>query len=91
MTRKDLEDFKALPLPARKAAGWLSLGGMLVGLGAGWAMKTEKFAGLPPRVTALERGFTGMQSDVHQLALQVCLLRVEVRHDPNADLCAGLK
>lgn len=39
---------------------------------------------LPARVTRLEMS-------TRDMALQLCLLRVEIRHEPNTDRCAGLR
>lgn len=35
--------------------------------------------------------FQNLPAKVDSLSLQVCLLRVEIRHDANADICAGLR
>lgn len=67
--------------PMWKAAGVIFTA---FALGAATSSAVSGQLSLPSRVAELE-------ATTHALALQVCLFRVEMRHAPNADECAGLR
>lgn len=65
---------------------WKVVGVLVTVFGAG-AATSQVVSGqlsLPERVSSLERSN-------REMALQVCLLRVEIRREPNTDRCAGLR